>query len=142
MIAMAEELGLRRRSCASRPVGVGFFADGEMHAFNGIGDFAALLAAVAARARAPGVVRRPVPAARAATPALEHVPLERWLRRHCGDRSCERIWRPLLDSRFDSDHDELPATYLWARTRRMRSRAHGAGRRRDDGLPGAAATSA
>jgi protoporphyrinogen oxidase len=28
---------------------------------------------------------------------------------------------PLLNTRFDSRHDELPATYLWARTNRMRS---------------------
>ncbi len=33
----------------------------------------------------------------------------------------QRIWRPLLDSRFNSHHEELPATYLWARTNRMRS---------------------
>jgi protoporphyrinogen oxidase len=57
---------------------------------------------------------------------LEDVPLERWLRRHCGRQVVERIWRPLLDSRFDGRHDELPATYLWARTNRMRSaRAQG-----------------
>ncbi len=29
------------------------------------------------------------------------------------------MWRPLLDSRFDGDPDGLPATYIWARTRRM-----------------------
>jgi protoporphyrinogen oxidase len=52
---------------------------------------------------------------------LEDMPLERWLRRHCGNRVYDRIWRPLLDSRFDHSHGELPATYLWARTNRMRS---------------------
>ena len=26
---------------------------------------------------------------------------------------------PLLDSKFDGHYDDLPATYLWARTRRM-----------------------
>jgi protoporphyrinogen oxidase len=53
--------------------------------------------------------------------ALEHKPLERWLTRHCGRHVVKRIWRPLLDSRFNSRHSELPATYLWARTNRMRS---------------------
>ena len=81
----------------------------------------ALPAAVAARARAAGVVRGPVPAARR---------LRRRSRTSRSSAGCaataatqvvERIWRPLLDSRFDSDHDELPATYLWARTNRMRS---------------------
>ncbi len=50
---------------------------------------------------------------------LEDVPLEAWLRRHCGRQVVERIWKPLLRSRFDGDFSELPATYLWARTRRM-----------------------
>ena len=31
----------------------------------------------------------------------------------------ERIWKPLLATRFDGDPSGLPATYLWARTRRM-----------------------
>ena len=48
-----------------------------------------------------------------------------WLTRHCGREVVERIWKPLLNSRFDSDYDELPATYLWARTNRMRSARKG-----------------
>jgi protoporphyrinogen oxidase len=50
---------------------------------------------------------------------LEDVQLEEWLRRMCGDRLWEDLWRPLLDSKFDGRFDDLPATYLWARTRRM-----------------------
>ena len=29
------------------------------------------------------------------------------------------MWLPLLDSKFDGRYDDLPATYIWARTRRM-----------------------
>ena len=50
---------------------------------------------------------------------LESLSLETWLRKICGDRLWERLWRPLLDSKFDGQYDDLPATYLWARTRRM-----------------------
>ena len=125
MIALSEELGLSDDLSFS-PVGAGFFIDGEMHPFNGIGDFLRFPAAVAARARAPGLVRRAVPAAALDYRRSRTSPLERWLRRHCGREVVQRIWRPLLDSRFDSDHDELPATYLWARTNRMRSAAAGA----------------
>ena len=57
---------------------------------------------------------------------LEQIPLETWLRRHCGREVTERIWKPLLASRFDGDPSGLPATYLWARTRRM-SGARGKG---------------
>jgi protoporphyrinogen oxidase len=34
-------------------------------------------------------------------------------------RVVEKLWRPLLDSKFDGKYDDLPATYMWARTRRM-----------------------
>jgi protoporphyrinogen oxidase len=50
---------------------------------------------------------------------LDDVPLEDWLRRLCGRRTVERLWRPLLDSKFDGEYDDLPASYLWSRTRRM-----------------------
>lgn len=50
---------------------------------------------------------------------LETIPLEEWLRKTCGNRLWEDLWRPLLDSKFDGNFDDLPATYLWARMRRM-----------------------
>jgi protoporphyrinogen oxidase len=49
---------------------------------------------------------------------LEDVPLEDWLRRTAGDRLWTRLWRPLLDSKFDGRYHDLPATYLWSRMRR------------------------
>ncbi len=44
--------------------------------------------------------------------------LEAWTRRTCGDRLWERLWGPLLDSKFDGRYDDLPATYLWSRMSR------------------------
>ena len=49
---------------------------------------------------------------------LEEVPIEDWLVRLCGRRTWEVLWRPLLDSKFDGRYDDLPATYLWSRSRR------------------------
>ncbi len=119
MIGLAEELGLSDRLSFS-PVGVGFFIDGEMHPFNGIGDFLRFSPlSPLGRARLAWFVLQ-CQLRRDYAP-LEREPLQRWLTRHCGRRVVERIWRPLLDSRFNSNHDELPATYLWARTNRMRS---------------------
>jgi protoporphyrinogen oxidase len=117
MIGLAEEVGLGQDMRFS-PVGVGFFIDGRLHPFNGIGDFLRFspLSPVQ-RARLAWFVAWCQ--LRSGYEGLEDVPLERWLRRHCGDAVTERIWLPLLDSRFDGRHDELPATYLWARTRRM-----------------------
>jgi protoporphyrinogen oxidase len=119
MIALTEELGISEE-LSFNPVGVGFFVDGKMYPFNGIGDFLRFPPlSLLGRARlAWFVVQCQL---RRDYKALERKPLERWLARHCGRRVVERIWRPLLDSRFDSRHDELPATYLWARTNRMRS---------------------
>ncbi|HXP37704.1 MAG TPA: FAD-dependent oxidoreductase [Solirubrobacteraceae bacterium] len=125
MIALAEELGLADQ-LSFTPVGVGFFVDGEMHPFNGIGDFLRFSPlSPLARARLAWFVAQCQ--LRSDYSALEHKPLEAWLTRHCGRELVQRIWRPLLDSRFDSSHRELPATYLWARTNRMRSAREGRG---------------
>ncbi|HTZ87392.1 MAG TPA: FAD-dependent oxidoreductase [Solirubrobacteraceae bacterium] len=125
MIALTEELGLSEQ-LSFTPVGVGFYIDGEMRPFNGIGDFLRFTPlSPIARARLAWFVlycqlRRDYK-------ALESKPLEEWLTRHCGRELVQRIWRPLLNSRFDSRHSELPATYLWARTNRMRSARDGGG---------------
>lgn len=125
MIALTDELGLSE-DLSFTPVGVGFFIDGEMHPFNGIGDFLRFSPlSPLGRARLAWFVAQCQ--LRRDYSALESVPLERWLTRHCGRKVVERIWRPLLDSRFNARHGELPATYLWARTNRMRSARDGSG---------------
>jgi protoporphyrinogen oxidase len=125
MIALANELGLAD-DLSFTPVGVGFFVDGHMYPFNGIGDFLRFppLSPVA-RARLAWFVAQCQ--LRRVYEPLEDVPLESWLMRHCGRQVVDKIWRPLLASRFDSDFEELPATYLWARTNRMRSAREGGG---------------
>ena len=115
---MAEEVGLGDQ-LRFTPVGAGFFADGEMHDFNGVADLLRFSPLSPAGATAAGLVRRPVPAAQllreaGADPARD---LAAPYLRQAG--LVERIWKPLLDSRFDGDPSGLPATYLWARTRRM-----------------------
>jgi protoporphyrinogen oxidase len=125
MIALADELGLADQ-LSFTPVGVGFFVDGQMHPFNGIGDFLRFPPlSPLGRARLAWFVAHCQ--LRRDYRSLEREPLERWLTRHCGAKVVRRIWRPLLDSRFDGRHSELPATYLWARTNRMRSARDGRG---------------
>jgi protoporphyrinogen oxidase len=119
MIALADELGLADQ-LSFTPVGVGFYIDGAMHPFNGIKDFMRFSPlSPYGRARLAWFVLQCQ--LRNDYGPLEREPLERWLTRHCGRKVVRRIWRPLLDSRFNSKHSELPATYLWARTNRMRS---------------------
>jgi protoporphyrinogen oxidase len=126
MIAMAEEVGLGDQ-LRFTPVGAGFFANGGMHDFNGVGDllrFSPL--SPPARLRLGLFVAQCQ--LRSSYEKLETIPLETWLRRICGNQVWERIWKPLLDSRFDGDPSGLPATYLWARTRRMSGARSGGGK--------------
>ena len=60
--------------------------------------------------------------------ALDDVSLLNWLRKTCGRRTVARLWEPLLDSKFDGHYDDLPATYMWARTKRMSKTRDAAGR--------------
>lgn len=117
MIEMAEEVGLGD-ALRFENVGAGFYADGEMHDFNGVLDllrFSPL--SPTARLRLGWFVAQCQ--FRGSPEKLDRVALEDWLRRHCGNQVVERIWKPLLATRFDGNPDGLPATYLWARTRRM-----------------------
>jgi protoporphyrinogen oxidase len=126
MIAMAGEVGLGDE-LRFTPVGAGFFSGGEMHDFNGVGDllrFSPL--SPPARLRLGAFVAQCQ--LRSSYEMLETVPLETWLRRICGNQVWERIWKPLLDTRFDGDPSGLPATYLWARTRRMSGARSGGGK--------------
>jgi protoporphyrinogen oxidase len=49
---------------------------------------------------------------------LDEIAIEEWTRKLSGKRLWERLWAPLLDSKFDGRYDDLPATYLWSRMRR------------------------
>ena len=51
------------------------------------------------------------------------LPLETWAAQDLRRPPLGALWRPLLDSKFDGQYDDLPATYLWARTRRRSARA-------------------
>ena len=53
--------------------------------------------------------------------------LEEWLVALGGRRTFERVWAPLLRSRFDGGFEGIPATYIWSRLRRMSSTREGGG---------------
>src|SRR5215216_7496750 len=117
MLGLAEELGLGDQ-LRFRPVQSGFFIDGGLHDFNGLPDLVRFSPLTPVqRARLAWFVGQCQ--LRGGYGDLDELPLETWLRRHCGRGLTERIWKPLLDSRFENRPEGLPATYLWARTRRM-----------------------
>jgi protoporphyrinogen oxidase len=131
MIGLAEEVGLGDQ-LRFAPVGVGFYVNDRLYDLNGLVDFARFppLSPLGRMRLAWFVAQCQL---RPRYDRLEHIPLERWLRRQCGNAVTERIWRPLLDSRFEGRHSELPATYLWARTRRMSGARRGRQRREEMG---------
>jgi protoporphyrinogen oxidase len=123
---LAEELGLGDRF-RFRPTGVGFYDAGRLFSMNSLREFATFpLLPPQDRIRLASFVLRCQRTSDHA--ALDELPLEQWLRDRCGKRIVERLWRPLLDSKFDGRFDDLPATYLWSRTRRMAKTRDSAGR--------------
>ena len=123
---LAEELGLGDRF-RFRPTGVGFYDDGRLFSMSSLKEFATFpLLPPHDRLRLAYFVTRCQLINDHS--ALDDVPLLDWLRRLCGRRITERLWLPLLDSKFDGQFDDLPATYLWARTRRMSKTRDSAGR--------------
>jgi protoporphyrinogen oxidase len=117
VLALAEAVGLGEDSVRMRRLGVGFFHDGrlasmstpkELLTFPGL--------AMRDRLRLVSFVARCQ--LRSDNAELEGIALEEWMRRMAGDRLWDRLWRPLLESKFDGRYDDLPATYLWSRMRR------------------------
>jgi protoporphyrinogen oxidase len=51
--------------------------------------------------------------------ALEHVPVEAWLRRWGGDAVWERWWLPLLRSKLGEAWRETSAAFIWATIQRL-----------------------
>jgi protoporphyrinogen oxidase len=115
--ALASELGMGDRF-RFRPTRTGFYHDGRLLSLSTLGEFRRFRALPPHdRLRLGAFVARCQMMKR--HERLDETPLVDWLRRSCGRRTTERLWLPLLDSKFDGHYDDLPATYMWARTRRM-----------------------
>jgi protoporphyrinogen oxidase len=52
---------------------------------------------------------------------VESVGVEDWLVRLGGRGVFEKLWKPLLKAKFDSDYQLTPATYIWSRLKRTTS---------------------
>ena len=120
VIGLAEELGLGDRF-RFRPTKVGFFDGGRLFSMTSPKEFLTFpILRPWERARLAAFVARCQ--LKSTYDDLDQVSLEDWLRRLCGRRVVDKLWRPLLDSKFDGRYDDLPATYIWARSRRCRRR--------------------
>jgi protoporphyrinogen oxidase len=124
--ALAAELGLGD-DFRFRPTQVGFYDDGRLFSMSSLREFLTFpLLRPHERLRLGAFVARCQLIKEHAR--LDDLPLEEWLVRMCGRRTVEKLWKPLLDSKFDGRFDDLPATYMWGRTRRMSATRDSAGR--------------
>ena len=117
VIGLATELGLGERF-RFRGTKVGFYDDGRLFSMTSPKEFLTFpLLSLLDRLRLARFVLRCQLTKDYAE--LDDLPLLEWLEHRCGKRVVERLWRPLLDSKFDGRYEDLPATYIWSRTRRM-----------------------
>jgi protoporphyrinogen oxidase len=117
VVGLANELGLGDRFRFA-PTKVGFYDSGRVFSMTSPKEFLTFpLLGMADRMR----LARFVLACQHKTSyeELDQAPLLEWLVRSSGRRAVEKLWKPLLDSKFDGKYEDLPATYIWARTRRM-----------------------
>ena len=56
---------------------------------------------------------------------MDRMPVEDWLVRVGGRGVYNKVWKPLLRAKFDTEALEVPATYIWARLRRMMATRQG-----------------
>jgi protoporphyrinogen oxidase len=129
MIAMASELGLGDQ-LELRPVGAGFYIGGQLHDFNGVGDLLRF-GAISPLARARMAYFVAQCQVRGSVEKMDAVPLRDWLGRQAGKELTEKVFGPLFDSRYEGDWSELPATFLWSRTRRQGGTRREKGDRRE-----------
>jgi protoporphyrinogen oxidase len=126
VVGLADELGLADK-WRFRPTRVGFYGDGRLFSMTSPKEFLTFpLLRPHERARLAMFVARCQLTKE--HDKLDDEPLLEWLERHCGRGVVEKLWKPLLDPKFDGTLDDLPATYIWARTRRMGSTRDKSGR--------------
>ncbi len=124
---LAAELGIGDDRFRFRPTAAGFFDDGRLFSMSSPKELLTLPSLALPRSGSPRRVRGALRADQGSGVTRRDA-AGAWLRRLCGRSVTERLWMPLLDSKFDGRYDDLPATYIWARTRRMAATRDKAGR--------------
>jgi protoporphyrinogen oxidase len=57
---------------------------------------------------------------------MDNMPVKKWLVRTGGEGVYNKVWMPLLRSKFDTETVDVPATYIWSRLKRMMATRQGA----------------
>ncbi len=117
VIGLAEEVGLNT-SLEFTETGVGFFHGGKLESISTTGEFLRFsLLTPFQRVRLGLFVTY---CQRISSwEKIDTKPLVPWIQKLAGKGVWNRLWKPLLEAKFDGRTDGLPATWLWQRTRRM-----------------------
>jgi protoporphyrinogen oxidase len=133
--ALLAELGLEDEMQWTE-VGTGFYSGGRWYPMNGALDFLRFppLGLIDKLRLGLTILR----ASRIADPLpLEDTLVEHWLRKHSGDTTFERIWRPLLLAKLGDRYEQASAAFIWAIIVRLyAARRAGLGAERFGYLPG------
>jgi protoporphyrinogen oxidase len=54
-----------------------------------------------------------------AWPALEHLSAKDWIEKYCGAKVYNTLWKPLFDLKFYEYSDNVSASWIWTRVRRI-----------------------
>ena len=115
--ALLDELGLREH-VSWATTRTGFYTDGRFHSLSSSLEFlrfSPLSLVDKGRLAATIIHASRITDGR----PLESIPVERWLRHWSGDRTFERIWRPLLEAKLGSNWQLASASFIWAIIARM-----------------------
>lgn len=125
--ALLGELGLENDLRWVTP-GTGFFVDGAMHPFSGALDYLRFPPlSLPQKARLGATILKASRIER--WEPLEDLTAVDWLTRHCGRKTVERIWLPLLRAKLGSQAHRASAAFIWAIIARMyAARRSGVGR--------------
>ncbi len=114
---LMQELGIGDRM-RWRPTSMGYFTEGALHSW---GDPVSLLRfphlTLAEKIRY-GLLMF-ISTRRNAWPALEHVSAKDWIERWCGRSVYQKLWKPLFDLKFYEYADNVSASWIWTRIRRL-----------------------
>ncbi|MBZ0282387.1 MAG: FAD-dependent oxidoreductase [Anaerolineae bacterium] len=117
VINLCSSLGLQEE-LVFQNAHAGFVHDGQIHAMTNILDFLTFpMLGMLDRFRLGGMILRA--RSQANWRELDSLPVKEWLLRVGGQETFDRIWRPLLEAKFDGVYDNVSATYIWAWLNRM-----------------------
>ena len=114
---LLKELGLSE-AMQWRPTSMGVFAGGKLHRW---GDPVALLRFphLSLWQKARYGLFALVSVRRDKWPAIEHESAKSWIIRWCGDGVYKLLWEPLFDYKFYEYADNVSASWIWTRIRRI-----------------------